>query len=263
LPQALLEVKDLKVYYKGSHTVKAVDGVSLKVNKGEIVGLIGETGSGKSTVAFAIVRLLPEYAEISGHILFEGKDLLKLDEEKMRKIRGAKISMIFQDPQKYLNPLMKIGDQIAEAIILHQGADKQAAKSLTIEALKSVGMPSPEIYCNFYPFELSGGKCQRALIAMALATKSCLLIADEPTSALDVSIQSQILKLLKEVNSKGLSILLITHDLGIVAQLCDRIYVIHKGKIVEEGNVRNIFKNPKNSYTQALLKAAREISRKS
>lgn len=259
----LLEVKDLKSYfYTYEGVVKAVDGVSFYIRDGELFGLVGETGCGKSVTALSVMRLLdPPGRIVSGEVLFEGIDILKLSEDEMQKIRGKRISMIFQDPTSSLNPLMKVGDQIAELL---EKDGKGFDRRRIIELLKLVRMPSPERVIDSYPFELSGGMRQRAMIAMMLASNPKLLIADEPTTALDVTTQAQILNLLREMRERlGLSIWLITHDLGIVAELCDRVCVMYAGKVVECGSVKEIFKEPLHPYTKGLLRSIPSIYSKS
>ena len=255
----LLEVKDLKTYFfTHEGTVKAVDGINLKVNKGETLGLVGESGCGKSVTALSIMRLIPSPPGkvVGGKIHFEGKNLLELNEKEMRKIRGRKISMIFQEPMTSLDPMFTIGDEIAEVIKLHQGLNKDEARKKAIESLKIVGMPDPEKRINEYPHELSGGMRQRAMIAMALSCNPALLIADEPTTALDVTIQAQILRLIDELRKKfGTSVLLITHDLGVIAETCDNVAVMYAGHIVEHTDVNTLFRNPMHPYTKGLMKS--------
>lgn len=240
--------------------MKAVDGINLKVDKGESVGLVGESGCGKSTVAYSILRLLPSAAQIvGGSILFKEIDLLKISEEEMRNIRGKEVSMIFQDPMSYLNPIMKIEDQIGEAI-LKETPSKKDRKDKVEEALRRVGMPSPSDIGQCYPLQLSGGMQQRALIALALISTPSLLIADEPTTALDMSIQAQILILLKKITDElDMSLLLITHDLGIISELCDKVYVMYAGKIVESADCYTLFDEPMHPYTIGLLSSALSI----
>jgi len=255
----LLEVKDLKTYFfTHEGTVKAVDGINLKVNKGETLGLVGESGCGKSVTALSIMRLIPSPPGkvVGGKIHFEGKNLLELGEKEMRKIRGRKISMIFQEPMTSLDPMFTIGDEIAEVIKLHQGLNKDEARKKAIESLRIVGMPDPEKRINEYPHELSGGMRQRAMIAMALSCNPALLIADEPTTALDVTIQAQILRLIDELRKKfGTSVLLITHDLGVIAETCDNVAVMYAGHIVEHTDVNTLFRNPLHPYTKGLMKS--------
>ena len=255
----LLKVKDLKTYFfTHEGTVKAVDGINLKVNKGETLGLVGESGCGKSVAALSIMRLIPSPPGkvVGGKIHFEGKNLLELGEKEMRKIRGRKISMIFQEPMTSLDPMFTIGDEIAEVIKLHQGLNKDEARKKAIESLRIVGMPDPEKRINEYPHELSGGMRQRAMIAMALSCNPALLIADEPTTALDVTIQAQILRLIDELRKKfGTSVLLITHDLGVIAETCDNVAVMYAGHIVEHTDVNTLFRNPLHPYTKGLMKS--------
>lgn len=262
MSEPLLNVQGLKTYYFTSiGVVKAVDGVNLTVNKGELVGLVGESGCGKSCTALSIMRLVPIPGRIvGGNIIYKGRNLVKLREDEMRHIRGKEISIVFQDPSTFLNPLIKIGDQILENIFLHEWISPEQAKKRVIEVLNMVGMPNPERIVKFYPHELSGGMRQRAMIAMAIASNPSLLIADEPTTALDVTIQAQILELIKSLKEKlGLSILLITHDLGIVAELCDVVYVMYAGRIVESADVLTLFEKPKHPYTKGLLDSTLSI----
>ena len=259
----LLEVQDLYVNLHGNNqVVHAVRGVSFHIDKGETVGLVGESGCGKSITAQTILRLIPSPPSkiIRGTILFNDIDLVHRSDREMEKIRGNHISMIFQDPMTSLNPTMKIGNQIMEGLIRHQHLTKKEARSRTLEMLSLVGISHPEQRIDQYPFEFSGGMRQRVMIAMALVCRPELLIADEPTTALDVTIQAQILALLKKVKQEqGSSILLITHDLGIVAGMCDRVLVMYAGQIVESGTVDQIFYHPQHPYTQALLKAIPKI----
>lgn len=262
MSEVLLDVRDLRTYfYTYDGVVKAVDGVSFSIREGESLGLVGETGCGKSVTALSVMRLLDPPGEIvSGEVFFEGVDLLKLPEDAMQKIRGFKISMIFQDPMASLNPLMKVKDQIAEAL---EGKGVENERERIIELLRLVRMPSPERVADSYPFELSGGMRQRVMIAMMLASNPRLLIADEPTTALDVTTQAQIISLLKEMKEKfNLSIWLITHDLGVVAELCEKVCVMYAGKIVECGSLREVFKNPLHPYTRGLLASLPSIKSK-
>lgn len=255
--ERLLEVKDLRTYfYTEDGVVPAVDGISFSLEKGKTLGIVGESGCGKSVTSLTVMRLVasPPGKIVSGEIIFEGKDLLKLTEKDMRKVRGNEISMIFQEPMTSLNPVFTIGDQICEAILLHQKVTKKQARLQAIELLKKVGIPSAERRIDDYPHQMSGGMRQRVMIAMALSCNSKLLIADEPTTALDVTIQAQILDLMKKVrNDFKASIMLITHDLGVVADLADDVIVMYAGKIAEKAAVRHIYKNPKHPYTQGLL----------
>ncbi|MFH1386820.1 MAG: ABC transporter ATP-binding protein [bacterium] len=252
----MLEVKNLSVNYLFDEKInQAVSGVNFTVAKGESLGVVGESGSGKSTVALSILRLIAPPGKIAaGEIIFNGQDLLKLSEKKMIGIRGAKISMIFQDPFTSLNPVYTVGDQIAEVIQLHQGLSRKESWQKAIEMLALVQIKKPELRINDYPHQFSGGMRQRVMIAIALSCQPELLIADEPTTALDVTIQAEILELLKELQEKiGLSILYITHNFGVVRQICDRVVVMQKGKVVEEGLTRGIFTAPQNHYTKELI----------
>ncbi|MBB3311475.1 microcin C transport system ATP-binding protein [Rhizobium sp. BK196] len=257
MSEALLSVRDLSVaFHQGSETSLAVDRISFDIGKGEVVALVGESGSGKSVSANSILRLLP-YPSAShpgGEIFFKGKDLLKASDREMREVRGNDITMIFQEPMTSLNPLHTIEKQIAEILALHQGITGQAARTRVLELLNQVGIREPEKRLKAYPHELSGGQRQRVMIAMALANRPELLIADEPTTALDVTVQAQILELLRKLKGEhGMSMLFITHDLGIVRKFADRVCVMTKGKIVETGPVEEVFTNPKHDYTRHLL----------
>lgn len=255
--ETLLSVRDLSVaFHQGGDTSLAVDHVSFEIRKGEVVALVGESGSGKSVSANSILRLLPYPAAShpSGEILFKGKDLLKASDKALREVRGNDITMIFQEPMTSLNPLHTIEKQIAEILELHQGVKGQAARKRILELLNQVGIREPEKRLKAYPHELSGGQRQRVMIAMALANRPELLIADEPTTALDVTVQAQILELLRQLKGQhGMSMLFITHDLGIVRKFADRVCVMTKGKIVETGTVEEVFRNPKHDYTRHLL----------
>jgi peptide/nickel transport system ATP-binding protein/oligopeptide transport system ATP-binding protein len=255
----LLKVKNLKTYFfTHEGTVKAVDEVSFSVNQGKTLGLVGESGCGKSVTALSIMRLIPNPPGkiVSGEIWFEGKNLLKLDEKEIRKIRGKKISMIFQEPMTSLDPVFTIGHEIVEAIQLHQGLNRDEAKKKAIEALKIVGIPDVEKRIDHYPHQLSGGMRQRVMIAMALSCNPTLLIADEPTTALDVTIQAQILRLINDLKDKfGASVMLITHNLGVIAEMCDYVAVMYAGHIVEYTNVDTLFHNPLHPYTRGLHKS--------
>lgn len=255
----LLDIKDLFIsFHTYSGEVQALRGVSFEVNKGEVVALVGESGCGKSVTSQAIMRILqtPPAKYKSGQILLDGKDLLQASEKEMQSVRGRDVSMIFQDPMTSLNPTMKIGAQIAEGIIKHQGLSRSEANEKAIEMLRKVGVSQPEKRVNQYPHEFSGGMRQRVMIAMALSCQPKLLIADEPTTALDVTIQAQILELMKELQKDtGTSIIFITHDLGVVAEMCDRVIVMYAGQIVESGSVQDIFYNSTHPYTRGLLKS--------
>lgn len=254
----LLNVQDLHTsFFTEEGEVKAVNGVSFSVESGKTLGIVGESGCGKSITSLSIMRLLTEPGRITGgEILFRGEDLLKKPESKMRGMRGNDISMVFQEPMTSLNPVYSIGDQIAEAILVHQKMDRRAAMDKAVEMLKLVGIPSPERQIKQYPFELSGGMRQRVMIAIALSCSPSLLIADEPTTALDVTIQAQILELMKKLQQDfGTTILLITHDLGVVAEMCDHVAVMYAGKIVEYADVETLFENPRHPYTRGLLES--------
>ena len=254
---SFLQVRNLRVGFETKDlSVEAVQGVSFEIRPGETLGLVGESGSGKSVTALSLMRLIPEPpGKIkSGEILLEGKNLLALPESRMRKIRGNRLSMVFQEPMTSLNPVFTIGYQIDEALILHQNMTKKTAREKTIELLSQVGIASPSERVNSYPHEMSGGQRQRVMIAMAIACQPDLLIADEPTTALDVTIQKQILELLQGLQNKmKMSMLFISHDLGIIAEIANRALVMYKGKIVEEGKVADIFKNPRHPYTKGLI----------
>jgi microcin C transport system ATP-binding protein len=255
----LVQVRDLSVAFRsGDTTSLAVKGVSFEINKGETVALVGESGSGKTVSALSIMRLLPYPAAShpSGEIIYNGKDLLKVSEAEMRDIRGARISIIFQEPMTSLNPLHTIEKQVGEVLKLHRGMDDKAIRARVLELLRRVGLRDPEKRLSAFPHQLSGGQRQRVMIAMALANEPDLLIADEPTTALDVTIQAQILELLKELQSElGMAMLLITHDLGIVRKMAERVYVMNNGKVVEEGKTADIFADPKHPYTRHLISA--------
>ncbi|MFS8144039.1 ABC transporter ATP-binding protein [Rhizobium sp. BR 249] len=257
MTEPLLSVRDLSVaFHQGGETSLAVDRISFDIAKGEVVALVGESGSGKSVSANSILRLLPypSASHPSGEILFKGKDLLKASERALREVRGNDVTMIFQEPMTSLNPLHTIEKQIAEILALHQGISGQAARERVLELLNQVGIREPEKRLKAYPHELSGGQRQRVMIAMALANRPELLIADEPTTALDVTVQAQILELLRQLKTAhGMSLLFITHDLGIVRKFADRVCVMTKGRIVETGTVADVFANPKHEYTRHLL----------
>lgn len=254
--QPLLEVKNLKTYfYTEDGVVKAVDGVDFFVKPREVMGLVGESGCGKSVTSLSIMRLIgPPGKIVEGNILFEGKDLAWASEEEMIQVRGNRISMIFQQPQTALNPVFKVGDQIGEVLHIHQSLGKEAGRQRAVELLKMVGIPDPVRRAEAYPHELSGGQAQRVMIAMALACVPDLLIADEPTTALDVTIQAQILDLMRNLRENiGTAIILITHDLGVVAEMCERVAVMYAGRIVEEADVNTLFDKPLHPYTQGLI----------
>ncbi len=255
-PDTLLEIRDLHTnFYTHDGVVRAVDGLNLYVKRGEVLGLVGESGCGKSVTSLSVLRLVSPPGKIdSGEILFDGKDLLKFSGHEMTQIRGNRIAMIFQQPTSSLNPVFRIGDQISEVLNIHQELGKKAGKARALELLAMVGIPDPPRRLNAYPHELSGGMAQRVMIAMALACVPELLIADEPTTALDVTIQAQILDLMRDMRSKlDTAIVLITHDLGVVAEMADRIAVMYAGQIVEEAPVDELFANPKHPYTRGLI----------
>jgi oligopeptide/dipeptide ABC transporter ATP-binding protein len=252
-------VEDLRTWFHTTDGVaRAVDGVSFDIRAGETVGLVGESGSGKSVTALSLLRLVdpPGRIEAGSRIVFEGRDLLTLDEEAMRRVRGNRIAMVFQEPMTALNPVFTVGDQVAEVARIHGGASRREAWERAIEMLHAVGIPDPRVRARSYPHQLSGGMRQRVLIAMALVMNPTLLVADEPTTALDVTIQAQILELLADLQSRlGLAILLITHDLGVVAEVATRVLVMYGGQVVERAPVRELFANPRHPYTRGLLEA--------
>lgn len=258
----LLEVKDLKTYFFTEHgTVPSVNGVSFQVKKGETVGIVGESGCGKSVTSLSILQLVGEPGKIvGGEILFNGEDLTKYSNRQMRDIRGNKISMIFQEPLTSLNPVFTIGRQVSETIRLHQHVEKKKARDFAIRMLAKVGIANAEKVYSSFPHQLSGGMRQRVMIAMALSCNPQLLIADEPTTALDVTIQAQIIKLMKELSKElDTSIIMITHDLGVVAEMVDRVIVMYAGQIVEQNNVYDLFKEPMHPYTKGLLNSTPKI----
>ncbi|MBR0373112.1 MAG: ABC transporter ATP-binding protein [Mogibacterium sp.] len=263
--EKVLEVKDLCVEFKTVEgTVKAVNHLTYSLDKGEKLGIVGESGSGKSVSTLAIMRLIPNPpGEItSGQILYNGKDLVKESEREMQKIRGNDISMIFQEPMTSLNPIIRCGKQIAEALELHQGMNKKEAMAAAIDMMKAVGIANPEVRAMGYPHQMSGGMRQRIMIAMALACRPQILIADEPTTALDVTIQAQILDLIREMNETlGTSVLFITHDLGVISELCDTVIVMYMGHILEQAPVAELFEDPKHPYTQGLMDAIPGITK--
>ncbi|MDD5680269.1 MAG: ABC transporter ATP-binding protein [Candidatus Omnitrophica bacterium] len=259
---ALLEVKNLSTYFFTKDSVReAVKDVSFSIKMGETFGLVGESGSGKTVTALSILRLIDEPGRIvGGDIIFDGKSMLSLSNDEIREVRGKEISIVFQEPLTALNPVMTIGEQIIEQILAHKKVSKKEAVARAIELMKEVHLPRPEEIFHDYPHRLSGGMRQRAMIAMALSLRPQLLIADEPTTALDVTIQAEILDLFREIGEKhNMAILFITHDFGIVAQLADRVCVMQKGRIVEEGSVDEIFYSPKADYTKELLEAIPKI----
>ena len=261
---ALLAVEGLRTQFATSGgTVRAVDGLSFAIERGEVLGLVGESGCGKSVTSLSIMRLVPPPGRVTaGRILLDGDDLLDKDAEAMRRVRGARIAMVFQEPMTSLNPVFTIGDQIAAAVRAHEGGGRRAAWARAVEMLDRVQVPSPRERARDYPHQLSGGLRQRAMIAMALAPGPQLLIADEPTTALDVTIQAQILDLLRRLQAdRGMAVLLITHDLGVVAELCHRVAIIYAGRIVEMAPVAKIFEEPLHPYTRGLLRCLPHPSR--
>jgi oligopeptide/dipeptide ABC transporter ATP-binding protein len=264
-PQPLLSVEGLRVEFRTSErTVRAVRGLTYRMDAGEALGIVGESGCGKSVSALALQRLLPTAAaEITaGHVFFEGDDLTIVSAERIQDVRGGRIGMIFQDPLAFLNPVLTVGDQISESLRRHRGMDKDAAMRRAEELLTSVGIPGAAQRVKDYPHQFSGGMRQRAMVAMALACDPVLLIADEPTTALDVTIQAQILDLLRELRrEQGMALLIITHDLGVVAGITDRIAVMYAGRIVETGSTRALLKYPRHPYTQGLLRSLPRIDR--
>jgi oligopeptide/dipeptide ABC transporter ATP-binding protein len=271
MTQPILRVENLRTYF---HTdaglARAVDGVSFHVNPGETLGIVGESGSGKSVTSLSVMRLIPRppgEIRAGSRMVFRGsgreEDLATVGEDRMREIRGNDIAMIFQEPMTSLNPVFTVGDQIMESLRLHQGLGKKAARDRAIEMLQLVGIPIPDQRVNEYPHQLSGGMRQRVMIAMALACDPMLLIADEPTTALDVTIQAQILELLNRLQEElGMSIILITHDLGVVAETCDRVIVMYAGQVMEEGSVDDVFHDPQNPYTEGLLRSIPKLGGK-
>lgn len=260
----LLEIKDLKVdFVQETDIVEAVRGIDLKIYEGEMLGLVGESGSGKSVTALSITKLLPLSAQItSGEIFFDGRDMLKLSQEDLIKVRGTQISYVFQDPATSLNPVFTIGEQLLEVIMLHHRVKKSEAFEEAVSALKDVGMPSPKEIMFSYPHQLSGGMKQRAMIAMAVSCRPKLLIADEPTTALDVTIQAQILELLLDLKERlGLTVLLITHDLSIVSQVANKTAVMQAGKIVEYNDTEIIYRKPLHQYTKELMGYVPKLSK--
>jgi oligopeptide/dipeptide ABC transporter ATP-binding protein len=253
---ALLEVHNLKTYfYTEDGVVKAVDGVDFTVGRGEVLGLVGESGCGKSVTSLSIMRLIGIPGKVvEGEIIFEGRNLLQLSESEMVHMRGNRMSMIFQQPQSSLNPVFKIGDQVAEVMQIHQNMGKEESWNKAVELLRLVGIPDPESKAHSFPHEVSGGQAQRVMIAMALALNPQLLIADEPTTALDVTIQAQILDLLRDLRTRmDTAVILITHDLGVISEMADRVAVMYAGRIVEQADIKTLFKKPVHPYTQGLM----------
>ncbi|MCI5955669.1 MAG: ABC transporter ATP-binding protein [Clostridiales bacterium] len=261
----LLQVKDLCTSFDvDAGEVRAVNGISFNLEKGKVLGIVGESGSGKSVTAYSIMRILVEPGRIkSGQILFNGEDIVQYSKKQMSEFRGKRVSIIFQDPMTSLNPTYTIGNQLREAILLHTDRNRAEANARAVEMLKLVGVNEPEKRLKQYPHELSGGMRQRVMIAMALACEPDILIADEPTTALDVTIQAQILELMKELQKKlGMAIIMITHDLGVIADMCDEIIVMYAGRVCERGTVDEIFYNPKHEYTKGLLRSIPKLDSK-
>ncbi len=265
MAEPLLDVRNLRTYFfTQDGVVKAVDGVSFQVMPGEILGLVGESGCGKSVTSLSIMRLVdPPGRILEGEIWFEGRDLLTLSEAEMARIRGNRISMIFQQPKSSLNPVYPVGEQIAEVFRVHQGLKRKEAWARAVDLLRQVGIPDPEQRAHAYPHELSGGQAQRVMIAMALALRPRLLIADEPTTALDVTIQAQILDLLRDLQKRfDTAIILISHDLGVIAEMADRVAVMYAGQIVEQADVYTLFREPRHPYTRGLLASLPVLGRR-
>jgi oligopeptide/dipeptide ABC transporter ATP-binding protein len=256
--EVLLDVRGLRTsFYTREGTVRAVTGIDFEVRRGEILGLVGESGCGKSVTSLSIMRLVAPPGRVeAGEVIFDGQDLLKVPDEHMREIRGNRISMIFQQPTSALNPVLTVGSQIGEVLEIHRHMKRKAARQRALEMLRMVGIPDPERRLGAYPHEMSGGMAQRVMIAMALACEPELLIADEPTTALDVTIQAQILDLMRRLQSEfGTAIILITHDLGVVAEMCDRVAVMYAGEVIETTDTRSLFRSPRHPYTQGLIGA--------
>ncbi len=263
MSKILVELKNLKTFfYTSEGTVKAVDDVSFNIEKGKVLGVVGESGCGKSVTSLSVMGLVPKPAGVvrGGEIIYKNKDLLKLSNDEMRKIRGKEIAMIFQEPMTSLNPVFTVGMQIAEMLKLHTDMKNHEINKRVLELIDLVGIPTPEKVVKEYPHQLSGGMRQRIMIAMALSCNPSLLIADEPTTALDVTVQAQVLELMKDLNKKfDTAIMLITHDLGVIAEMADNVVVMYAGKVVEEGSVMSIFHNPKHPYTIGLLKSRPDL----
>jgi len=255
--EPILRIENLRTQYFDKKTIlKAVDGVSLELYPGEILGIVGESGCGKTTLGLSILNLIPHPGAIeSGSILFQGRNVLKMSGSELRDLRGRDISMIFQDPVAGLNPVLSVGDQVQEIITAHSGVDKREARRMATALLGDMGLADPERVASRYPFQLSGGMAQRVMIATAMALKPAILIADEPTSALDMTVQAQILEELRKLRNQGVAILLITHDLGVVAQMADRVAVMYAGRLAEESNADMLFERPRHPYTWALLQS--------
>ena len=264
MSETLLRVSGLKTYfYTASGVSKAVDGVSFELNRGEVLGIVGESGSGKSVTSNSIIRLLPPQTGriVAGEMLFEARDIMKMSHKELLEFRGKEIATIFQDPMTSLDPVFKIGKQMVEMICAHQKISKQEARKMAIDALNRVGIPEPEKRMESYPYELSGGMCQRVIIAMAVCCKPKFIIADEPTTALDVTVQAQVLDLLKDLQKEmNTSILLITHNLGVVWEMCDKVMVMYAGNTVESADTKELYANPMHPYTWGLLDSIPRLS---
>ena len=264
MAEPLLEVRDLKVSFRTEDgIVRAVDGVSYTVDQGEVLGIVGESGSGKSVSMLSVLRLINDpNMQVEGEVIYKGRDLMKLHKDEMRDVRGAEIAMIFQDPMTSLNPVYRVGDQIIEAILIHQDIGKPAARRRAIELLHQVGIPSAEARVDDFPHQFSGGMRQRAMIAMALANNPDILIADEPTTALDVTIQAQIIELIDQLKDEfNSAVILITHDLGVVAEIANEIVVMYAGRVVERAPTRQLFYDPQHPYTWGLLGSIPRLDR--
>jgi len=264
MAEHLLEVKNLKVSFRTEDgVVKAVDGVSFTVDQGEVLGIVGESGSGKSVTMMSVMRLINDpNMRVEGEVLYKGRDIMQLDESRMREVRGSEMAMIFQDPMTSLNPVYRVGDQIVEAVVTHQTLDKKQARARAVDLLKQVGIPHAESRVDDFPHQFSGGMRQRAMIAMALANNPDILIADEPTTALDVTIQAQLIELIDNLKDDfGSAVVLITHDLGVVAEIADTIGVMYAGRVVEFGEKRQIFYDPQHPYTWGLLGSIPRLDR--
>lgn len=256
--EVILEMKDLSIsFFNKSGEIQAVRGINYTLHKGEVLGIVGESGSGKSVSSHGILRLTPDTGKVkTGEILFHGKDILKMNKKELQELRGNKIAMIFQDPMTSLNPYLTIGEQVAEPLVIHEGAGKKEARTRALEQLALAGIPDAEQRMDAYPHQFSGGMRQRVMIAMALITRPEILIADEPTTALDVTVQKQVLDLIKKLQQDmGTSVILITHDLGVVRQYADRINVMYAGRIVESAPAKELLEHPRHAYTRALMKS--------
>lgn len=265
MDELILEVNNLKTYFfLASGIAKAVDGVSFQLHKGETLGVVGESGSGKSVMSKCVIRLLEKVGRIvDGEIKFEGRDVLSYSEKELMAYRGRDVSMIFQDPMTSLDPVFRVGQQMTENLRVHQGMNKEEARKVAIEALRAVGIPNPEARFEAYPFELSGGMCQRVIIAMALCCNAKVIVADEPTTALDVTVQAQVLRLLKNLQKEtGMALMLITHNLGVVWDICDNVMVMYAGKVVEMAPAKELYSNPLHPYTWGLLDSMPSLSTK-